>query len=93
MPLTKDVKLDKLAELTEGFVGADIAGVCKEAAMSALREDMKAREVTMKHFKSAIERINPTMNDEMKTAYETILKRFKKTAAGGVRKDDLKYLG
>jgi len=93
MPLTKDVNLDKLAELTEGFVGADIAGVCKEAAMTALREDMKTKEVTMKNFKSAIDNINPTMNDEMKIAYETILKRFKKTAGSGVTKDDLKYLG
>jgi len=92
MPLSKTVNLDKLAETTDGFVGADIAGVCKEAAMSALREDQKAKEVTMKHFTDAISKINPTMNDEMKTAYEMILKRFKKTAGSGMSKEDLKYM-
>jgi transitional endoplasmic reticulum ATPase len=37
MPLDKDVNLDELAERTYGFVGADIAGLAKEAAMHALR--------------------------------------------------------
>ncbi|MFH0929145.1 MAG: AAA family ATPase [Candidatus Aenigmatarchaeota archaeon] len=37
MPLEKGVDLDKLAEVTYGYVGADIAGLAKEAAMHALR--------------------------------------------------------
>jgi len=37
MPLASDVDLDELAERTYGFVGADIAALCKEAAMHALR--------------------------------------------------------
>ena len=37
MPLTKDVKLEKLAAITHGFVGADLAALTKEAAMSVLR--------------------------------------------------------
>ena len=37
MPLAKDVDLDKLAEITYGYVGADLAAICKEAAMHALR--------------------------------------------------------
>ncbi|MBI2075792.1 MAG: CDC48 family AAA ATPase [Candidatus Aenigmarchaeota archaeon] len=37
MPLMKDVELDKIAEITYGYVGADIAALCKEAAMHALR--------------------------------------------------------
>lgn len=37
MPLTEDVDLDDFAESTYGFVGADIASVCREAAMNALR--------------------------------------------------------
>ncbi|MBN2203082.1 MAG: CDC48 family AAA ATPase [Candidatus Aenigmarchaeota archaeon] len=37
MPMEKDVDLDKLAEVTYGYVGADIAGLTKEAAMHALR--------------------------------------------------------
>jgi len=37
MPLTDDVDLRKIAELTHGFTGADISELCKEAAMKALR--------------------------------------------------------
>jgi transitional endoplasmic reticulum ATPase len=37
MPLTRDVDLQKLANLTHGFTGADITELCKEAAMKALR--------------------------------------------------------
>ncbi len=37
MPLDEDVDLDKLAELTHGYVGADLAALAKEAAMNALR--------------------------------------------------------
>ncbi|MBE3116468.1 CDC48 family AAA ATPase [Candidatus Bathyarchaeota archaeon] len=37
MPLTPDVDLGKLANLTHGFTGADITELCKEAAMKAMR--------------------------------------------------------
>jgi transitional endoplasmic reticulum ATPase len=37
MPLTPNVDLKKLADLTHGFTGADITELCKEAAMKALR--------------------------------------------------------
>ncbi len=40
MPLAEDVDLDKLAEITHGFVGADLEALCREAAMSVLREIM-----------------------------------------------------
>lgn len=38
MPLTEEVELDKLAEVTHGFTGADLAALCREAAMAALRQ-------------------------------------------------------
>ncbi|MHC1573291.1 MAG: CDC48 family AAA ATPase [Candidatus Syntropharchaeales archaeon] len=37
MPLDDDVDLEKIADITHGFVGADITTLCKEAAMNALR--------------------------------------------------------
>ncbi|MBS3143148.1 CDC48 family AAA ATPase [Candidatus Woesearchaeota archaeon] len=50
MPLAKDVNVAKLAEKTEGYVGADIESICREAAILALRENMDAKEVALKHF-------------------------------------------
>ena len=40
MPLTEDVKIDELLELTNGFSGADISSLCKEAALKALKRLM-----------------------------------------------------
>ena len=37
MPLAKEIDLDKISEITYGYVGADIAALCKESAMHALR--------------------------------------------------------
>ena len=47
MPLTEDVHLDKISAVTHGFVGADLEGLCKEAAMKTLRRllpEMKLEE-------------------------------------------------
>ncbi len=76
MPLAKDVDLDKLAEITHGFVGADLAALAKEAAMRALRRIMKEYnlfeeeelpkevldklEVTMDDFLEALKDITPS---------------------------------
>ena len=40
MPLAKDVDLDKFAELSSGYVGADLSALCKEAGMATLRRIM-----------------------------------------------------
>jgi transitional endoplasmic reticulum ATPase len=37
MPMADDVKLDRIADLTHGFVGADLAALTREAAMNAIR--------------------------------------------------------
>ncbi|MGB3365821.1 MAG: CDC48 family AAA ATPase [Thermodesulfobacteriota bacterium] len=40
MPLDEDIDLERLADLTHGFVGADIENLCREAAMKALRRTL-----------------------------------------------------
>ncbi len=45
MPLTKDVDLKKLVEKTDNYSGADIEGVCREAGLLALREDIEIKEI------------------------------------------------
>ncbi len=81
MPLAKDVDLDKLAEVTYGYVGADLATLCKEAAMHALRRvlekvDLKEDEplseeilkqlvVTKKDFDYALKMVEPSAMREV----------------------------
>ncbi|MDR0900441.1 MAG: CDC48 family AAA ATPase [Methanobrevibacter sp.] len=59
MPLAKDVNLKKLAKETDGYVGADIEAVCREAAMLTLRDNIEAEEVTMKYFNKAMAKVKP----------------------------------
>jgi len=70
MPLAKDVDLKYLAERTENFSGADLEGLVREAAMTALREDENIKEVSMRHFKKALEEITPSIDRETIRSYE-----------------------
>jgi len=81
MPL-KDVSLEELAEKTDGYVGADIESLCREAALISLREDMNAKTVTKKHFEEAIKSVTPSVTDETVKYYERIAKEL----AGGIIK-------
>ena len=71
MPLAKDVNLKKLAKNTEGYVGADIEAVCREAAMLTLRNNLESEEIPYKYFKEAIEKVKPgnTPQDEQLVQY------------------------
>ncbi|VAH01694.1 unnamed protein product [Triticum turgidum subsp. durum] len=60
IPCSHDVNLNELARLTEGYTGADIKLVCREAAVAALDENFDIPEVAITHFKSAIDRVSPS---------------------------------
>ncbi len=75
MPLAKDVNLEKLAEMTEGYSGADIEAVCREAALMALRENLKAKEVKMKHFEEVLKKIKPSLTNVNVKAYEEFVNK------------------
>jgi transitional endoplasmic reticulum ATPase len=87
MPLAKDVDLEKLAEITHGYVGADIAALCREAAMKALRrvlpkidlereeipvEVLETIEVTMEDFMNAYREITPSALREIEVEVPTV---------------------
>ncbi len=60
MPLARDVSLNALAAKTDGYSGADIEGLCREAGMNALRENIGAKEVSRKDFEKALQAIRPS---------------------------------
>ncbi len=82
MPLAEDVDLEMLAKKTEGYTGADIAAVCREAAMLALREEFRVRPVEMKHFLKALEKIPPSLTKEAIDAYNRLSRQLKHTYMG-----------
>ena len=75
-----DVDFDVLAEITEGYSGADIAMVCRDAIMTPIREldmagaisntEVTARAVTQNDFLEAIEGINPSVSEEEVERYD-----------------------
>jgi transitional endoplasmic reticulum ATPase len=87
-PLADDVDLDDIAARTEGFVGADIEALAREAAMSASREFVRSvsREevaesvgnvlITMDHFEQALDEVGPSVTDEVRERYEELQKSF-----------------
>ncbi|MEM3649413.1 MAG: CDC48 family AAA ATPase [Candidatus Jordarchaeaceae archaeon] len=80
MPLGDDVDLEKLNKEAKNFVGADIEAVCREAAILALREDINADKVYMRHFEAALKKVHPTVTPDMMRWYERVEERFYQAA-------------
>ncbi len=74
MPLVKDMDLINLASVTKNYSGADIEALCREAALNALRTDIKSNEVNLSDFKKAMERIGPTVLPDMETWYKSFMR-------------------
>jgi len=63
MPLVEDVDLKALADRTYGFVGADLASLCKEAAMHALRRILPEIDIEKEVPPEIIEKLMVTRED------------------------------
>ncbi len=88
MNLGEDVNLSQLASELDGYVGADIEAICREAVMIALREDLNVKEILMTHFREAKKVIHPSANDRIIKEFEQLeIKLLGKSEIG--RKDVL----
>ncbi|MDY0386134.1 MAG: CDC48 family AAA ATPase [Methanolobus sp.] len=93
-PLEDDVNISELADITEGYVGADIESISREAAMLALREvitpGLSQKEamkkaaglkITAQHFLKAKKRVKPTTSRSAMSFYEQAAESFARYAA------------
>ena len=87
MPLEK-VDLEALAKRLEGFVGADLENLCREAALTALRQSKTATRVTAEHFEEALTRIRPSADATTQRQYEEMFRQMK-TAMSKKTEEDL----
>ena len=78
MPLDEDVVVEKLVEMTEYFVGGDVEALCREAGMRALRENMDAEIVSMKHFKDALKTLHASVTPQILENYEKMDKELRR---------------
>ena len=70
---TGELDLEELARLSDGYSGADIAAVCREAKLMAIREKMRGAGdglVTMEHLLEALKRVNPSIGEDMVIRYK-----------------------
>ncbi|MEM2187898.1 MAG: CDC48 family AAA ATPase [Nitrososphaerota archaeon] len=87
MPLAPDVSLRDLAMRTEMYSGADLAALCREAAMNALRRSLDAEYVTRQDFEQALEVIKPSITPQLLKEYERMSEMIR------YRKEQLTMIG
>ena len=78
MPLAKDVDLEKLADMTHGYTGADLAALVREAAMNALRRYLQVIDLNQ-------DKIPPEILEKMEVTMDDFLKAFKEIVPSGLR--------
>ena len=94
-PLAEGIDMDWLASETEGFVGADIEAVTREASMAASREFIHSVDpedigesignvrITREHFEQALQEVGPSVTDEVRERYEELESEISRTEPEG----------
>jgi AAA family ATPase, CDC48 subfamily len=89
-PLADDINFADLADRTDGYVGADIEAVCREASMAASREFIRSVDptdvdetvgnvrVTAEHFERALDEVGPSVDAELRERYEELEEQFER---------------
>ena len=70
MPLDKDVKLQEIAVATQNYSGADLAALCREAAIQAMRNE--TGKITSKDFANSLKQVRPSITKEVDQWYNTV---------------------
>ncbi|MEM0304730.1 MAG: CDC48 family AAA ATPase [Saccharolobus sp.] len=78
MPLSNDVDLEKLADVTHGYTGADLAALVREAAMNALRRYLPKIDLNQ-------DKIPPEILESMEVKAEDFTNAFKEIVPSGLR--------
>ena len=70
MPLANDVKLQEIAVATQNFTGADLAALCREAAVHAMRGN--SSKISNKDFANSLKLIKPSITKEIDQWYNNV---------------------
>lgn len=85
--------LKDLASRSEGYVGADIESICREAAMLALRSDLVNIIVEPNYFEDALVKVRPSVTTEIKQGYEELKDSFTSAAGKQMVNEKPNYFG
>jgi len=92
MPL-KGVDLKAAAKETDGYSGADLEALVREAGINALRKDFKTKAVTKKDFEDALKRVKPSVTPELIKFYSKIAERIKAPPSDKQSREKMDYVG
>ena len=70
MPLSNDVKLQEIAITTQNYTGADLAALCREAAVNAMRNN--SSKINSQDFATSLKQVKPSITKEVDQWYNTI---------------------
>jgi transitional endoplasmic reticulum ATPase len=87
MPLADDVDLEKIAQHTDRFTGADLEDLVRRAGLTALRRGLDTNHVTMADFETALSETRASVTADMLEEYERIQETLKSDATrplGGI---------
>jgi transitional endoplasmic reticulum ATPase len=70
MPLSNDVKLKEIALATQNYSGADLAALCREAAVHAMQNN--SNKISSADFAAALKRVKPSITKEVDQWYNTV---------------------
>jgi transitional endoplasmic reticulum ATPase len=87
----KEKLLTDIAEKTDGYVGADLENLAREAAMIALREDIGVKTITKEHFDEAMKKVKPSVTKKDMEIYTKIEEQYLKSAKAAIA--PVQYLG
>ncbi|CAO2831573.1 unnamed protein product [Amaranthus hypochondriacus] len=85
MLCASNINVKELAYLTEGCTGADISLICREAAISAIEENLNASEIKMEHLKNAILHVRPSDIQP----YQDLSDRFQRLVCSNSQSDNI----
>lgn len=84
-----DIIISKLASITEGYSGAELANVCRVAGTLALRESLKNESIEWRHFEAALERVQPRTKIGHLNAYKKFQERSSHTFTSADQKSSI----
>ncbi|MBI2143068.1 CDC48 family AAA ATPase [Candidatus Woesearchaeota archaeon] len=82
-----------LALKTEGYVGADIEALCREAAVLALRENMNSKFIEERHFMQALKEVRASVTKEVEKTYEDVKDFLMVARAKEIKEEKPMYMG
>lgn len=85
MPLAEDVSLEEIAKQTQGYSGADLQALVREAGISALRSSADTPVVRWADFQAALNKVRPSITKDVESWYSSLSQQLS-SRVGGVQR-------